>query len=371
METLATQRGAPRAAAPEERIESVAVRAVRVPMPQPHRTAGGTITESPLVLLDLRTAGGITGRAFVFTYTAAALGAVADLAGQLGALVQGKPLDPAAVTRELLGRFRLLGTHGLVGMAISAIDMAAWDALARARGVALCRLLGAAPEAVPAYGGVGFDGAKGSAEAAEQWARRGVKAVKAKIGYPSVEEDVQVVRAIRSAVGPGVEVMVDYNQCLTRAEAALRLARLEELGLGWVEEPVVAEDYAGMAALADGAHVPIQAGENWWGPLEFAKAIEAGATDLLMPDVMKVFGVTGWMEVAALAAARSMPVSCHLFPEVSSHLLAATPTAHWLEYADWWAPILAQPLELRDGMARPSDAPGSGVDWDEARIARL
>jgi mandelate racemase len=126
---------------------------------------------------------------------------------------------------------------------------------------------------------------------------------------------------------------------------------------------VIAEDYAGMAEVAREARTPIQAGENWWGPLEFAKAIEAGASDLLMPDVMKTFGVTGWMEIAALAASRSLGVSCHLFPELSAHLLAATPTAHWLEYADWWSPVLAQPLEIRDGMAIPSSGPGSGVEW--------
>ena len=187
--------------------------------------------------------------------------------------------------------------------------------------------------------------------------------MKAKIGYPSVDEDLAVIRAIRSAVGPDVAVMVDYNQSLTVGQATQRLARLDAEGLAWVEEPVLAEDYAGMAAVARAAHTPIQAGENWWGPLEFSKAIAAGATDCLMPDVMKTFGVTGWMDVAALAAPRRLPVSSHLFCEVSAQLLCATPTAHWLEYADWWNPVLAEPLEIRDGMAIPADRPGSGVAW--------
>jgi mandelate racemase len=164
-------------------------------------------------------------------------------------------------------------------------------------------------------------------------------------------------------VGSGIAVMVDYNQSLSVAEAKHRMRTLDDEGLGWVEEPVLAEDYAGMAEVAREARTPIQAGENWWGPLEFSKAIEARASDLLMPDVMKVFGVTGWMQVATLAAAKGLPVSCHLFCEVSAQLLAATPTADWLEYADWWNPILAHPLEVREGMAIPSDQPGSGVDW--------
>jgi mandelate racemase len=352
-------------------ITGLRVRALRVPMAEPHRTASGVITESPLVLVDLETAQGVTGHSFVFTYTAAALEPVATLIRNLEALIKGQPVAPARLTHSLLARFRLLGTHGLMGMAIAAIDMAAWDALARSQSLPLCRMLGATPRPTRAYGGVGFDGAKDSAMAAERWAKRGLKGVKAKIGYATVEEDLEVIRAIRSAVGPGVEVMVDYNQFLTPVEARSRLARLDGEGLAWVEEPVIAEDYAGMASVAREIATPIQAGENWWGPLEFAKAIDAGASDLLMPDVMKVFGVTGWMEIAALASSRGLPVSCHLFCEVSAQLLAATPTAHWLEYAEWWSPVLARPLELDDGFARPSGAAGSGVEWNEAAIAKL
>ena len=347
----------------QDTIESISVRAVTVPMSEPHRTASGVVTESPLVLVDLRTTQGVTGRSFVFTYTAAALEPLARFVANLEPLVKGQPLAPQALTHALLARFRLLGAHGLVGMGISAIDMAAWDALARAAGMPLCRALGATPRPTAAYGGVGYDGVRGSAAQAERWAKRGMKGVKAKIGYATVDEDLEVVRAIRSAVGEDVAVMVDYNQSLTPAEARRRLAALDGEGLAWVEEPVLAEDYAGMASVAREARTPIQAGENWWGPLEFAKAIEAGASDHLMPDVMKVFGVTGWMEIAALAAIHRLEVSCHLFPEVSAQLLAATPTARWLEYADWWSPVVAEPLEIRDGMAIPSQEPGSGIDW--------
>ena len=240
-----------------------------------------------------------------------------------------------------------------------------------AMGLPLCRLLGATPRPTRAYGGIGFDGVKGCAEQAERWAKRGLKGVKAKIGYATVEEDVSVIRAMRSAAGEDVAIMVDYNQCLTPVEARERLRVLDGEGLEWVEEPVIAEDYAGMASVARAAATPVQAGENWWGPLEFAKAIDAGATDLLMPDLMRTFGVSGWMEIAAHAAARGLRVSCHLYPECSAQVLAATPTAHWLEYADWWNPVVANPLEIRDGLAMPSERPGSGIEWNEEAIARL
>jgi mandelate racemase len=355
----------------EDTIKALRVRAVLVPMAEPHRTATGIITVSPLVLVDLEASSGAVGHSMVFTYTAAALKPVAEFAANLEPLVVGQPLAPAALTRGLLARFRLLGAHGLVGMAISGIDMAAWDALARRQGVALCRLLGATPRPTPAYGGIGFDGPKGSAEQALRWVKRGLTGVKAKIGYASVAQDLEVIRAIRSAVGGDVAIMVDYNQFLTPVEARERLRALDGEGLGWVEEPVTAEDYAGMASVARAAATPIQAGENWWGPLEFMKAIEAGASDLLMPDLMKVYGVTGWMDLAAHAAPKGLRISCHLFPECSAQVLAATPTAHWLEYADWWNPVVADPLEIREGLARVSDRPGSGIEWNEAAIAKL
>jgi mandelate racemase len=214
---------------------------------------------------------------------------------------------------------------------------------------------------------VGYDGETGSAMSAESWARRGFRGVKAKIGYPTVEEDVAVALAMRAAVGPHVALMVDYNQSLGVTEAISRIHRLEDSGadLAWVEEPVQAEDFAGMARVSRECRVPIQAGENWWGPLEFRKAVEAGATDCLMPDAMKCGGVTPWMEIAAMARIHGLPVSSHLFPEVSAQLLAATPTAQWLEYTDWWNAAVAHPLEVRDGMAVPSEEPGSGLDWKD------
>jgi mandelate racemase len=195
--------------------------------------------------------------------------------------------------------------------------------------------------------------------------------VKAKIGYPTADEDLAVVRAMRSAVGEGVAVMVDYNQCLSPTEAIERLRVLDEEGLTWVEEPTLAHDYAGHAAIAREARTPIQCGENWWGALDLQHALEAGASDYVMPDVMKIGGVTGWLRAAALAQARGIRVSSHLWPEVSAQLLCATPTAHWLEYADWWNPILREPLRIKDAMADLDGASGSGVAWNEGAVERF
>jgi len=352
------------------KVDRFRVRAIRLPMRDPHQTASGAVSESPLVLTDITLDDGTVGHSVIFTYTPAALEPTAALVRNFEALIKGDALAPAETEQKLARRFRLLGPQGLVGMALAAIDMALWDALARLHGVSLTRLLGGAEKAVPAYGAVGYDGAAKSARVAEDWAKRGFTGVKAKIGYPSVAEDVEVIRAMREATGPGMAIMVDFNQSLTVAEAVQRMRVLDDEGLTWVEEPTLAHDYAGHAHVAREARTPIQCGENWWGALDFWHAVEARASDYVMPDVMKIGGVTGWLRAASIAQAKGIRMSNHLFPELSAQLLCVTPTAHWLEYADWWNPIMEAPLEIVQGMTHLTGATGSGVAWNEAAVQK-
>jgi mandelate racemase len=356
---------------PTPTIRNLTVRAVRLPMPRPHRTAGGEIVESPLVLLDLESSDGVVGHAYVFTYSVPALVPTSILVKNLAPLLIGQALVPSAVDRLLTARFRLLGPQGLTGIAASLIDMAVWDALARTEGLSLVRMLGAQSRPLPIYGGIGYDGPIESVKQAVTWVESGVQAVKPKIGYPTLSEDLEVLRGIRAAVGPNVALMADYNQCLDPVEARMRLHALDDEGLTWIEEPITAHDFRGMAAIASEIRTPIQAGENWWGPRDFATAIDIGASDHLMPDVMKVGGVTGWMRVAGMAQSKGLPVSNHLFPEISAQLLCATPTAHRLEHADWWNSLVVRPLHLDNGHAIVDDTvAGSGIEWDEAIISK-
>lgn len=356
---------------PTPKICELQVRAVRVPMEQPHRTASGVISESPLVLIDVITEQGIVGHSMVFTYTVAAMKPTADLVKNLEPTIKGEPLAPTEIADKFAKRFRLLGLQGLVGMAVSAIDMALWDALARSHNTSLVRLLGGAERLIPAYGAVGYDGVDGSARVAECWAKLGFKGVKAKIGYPTVEEDLEVVRTMRKAIGPEMAIMVDYNQSLTPPEAVRRLRVLDEEGLTWVEEPTLAHDYQGHAFVARESKTPIQCGENWWGPHDMRQAIEAHASDYMMLDVMKIGGVTGWLRAAALAEAHGIPISTHIWPEISTQLMCVTPTAHYLEYANWWNPVLAEPLCVEHGMAVIAGVTGTGVAWNEQAVAQF
>lgn len=348
------------------KIKAINVRTALVPLPTPHKTASGIIAVSPLVLTDILLDNGIMGHSITFTYNKIALKPTAQLIAGLEDLIHGDPLSPFEIEKKVSARFRLLGTQGLMGMALSAIDMALWDAVARCQNVSLTCVLGGIEKPIPVYGAIGYDGPKESAIVAENWMKQGIKGVKAKIGYPTVREDVEVINNIRKAVGETVSIMVDYNQSLTPVEAIQRLQILDHEGLAWIEEPTLAHDFSGHAMIARAIKTPIQCGENWWGILDMQHAIDAHASDFMMLDIMKIGGVTGWLRAASLAAPKGILLSTHLWSEISAQLLCVTPTAHWLEYSDWWNPIFKEPLQLNsNGFAVFDNVIGSGVDWNE------
>jgi mandelate racemase len=351
-------------------LRALQVRAVHAPLKRPLVTSGGTVRVAPLVLIDLQTEEGVTGHAYLFCYTPLALKPVVQLLQNLSEFLHGDAVAPLEIDQKLQRTFRLLGATGLTAMAMAGIDMAAWDALARAAQLPLVRLLGGTLHQVPAYNscGLGIIGAARAADEAMELLAPGFRAVKVRLGYPDLRTDVEVVRAVRRAIGEGVQLMSDYNQSLSVAEALRRSEALRDEGLAWIEEPTRADDHEGHAQIRRKARVPIQIGENWWGPHDMAKSLAAGACDLGMPDAMKIGGVTGWLRAAALADAAGLPISSHLFPEISAHLLAVSPTSHWLEYVDWAEPILQSPQRLERGEALIGEAPGAGIDWDEGAV---
>jgi mandelate racemase len=351
-------------------IRDIKARAVLAPLKRAVRTAVGAIPSSPLVLIDLTTEQGVAGRSYIFGYTPITLGPLVRLIDGLAAELKGKPAVPAARMREFDRRFRLVGWQGLIGMAVSGIDMALWDTLARSLDRPVVSLLGGTPTPLPAYDSYGLIDPKADEKALMQSVEGGFRAVKIKLGEGDLDHDIATVRAVKAIIGPKVTLMVDYNQSLDPVEACRRVTRLAEFDLCWVEEPVKAEDIHGHARVRAAASMPIQTGENWWFAADMAKAIAVGACDYAMLDVMKIGGVTGWLSAMGQAEAASVPVSSHIFMEVSAHLLPVTPTVHWLEHLDIAGGILAEPYRVMDG-ALAARGPGFGLEWDAAAIARF
>jgi mandelate racemase len=354
------------------RIRNLRARPVLVPFKRPPVSASGGIPAAALVLIDLETDGGVTGRSYVFGFASWTLRPIVACLQAMLEMIKGDALAPLEIEAKLRARLTLLDTPGLVGLALAGVDMAAWDALAQAHGVPLVSLLGGAVRPIAAYNSTGLwvQPVDGLADEAEALLAAGFRAVKLRLGRDDGAEDLAAVRAVKTRIGDGVTLMCDFNQRLTVNEAILRGRALDGEGLYWIEEPVRHDDYEGYARIAAEVATPIQTGENLVDTFEMAKAIAARSLDFVMPDVQRIGGVTGWLRAAALAHAHGIEMSSHLFPEFSVHLLGVTPTCHWLEFMDWAEPVIQEPIRVKDGFAQIPDRPGAGIAWNEDAVKR-
>jgi mandelate racemase len=207
-------------------------------------------------------------------------------------------------------------------------------------------------------------------EAAQLVEEGGFSALKIRLGRATAEQDLRAIEAVRSAVGADTRLMVDYNQGLDLAEALVRCRAIDDLGLEWIEEPIVYDNLDGYARLASQLKTSLQLGENFYGPRDMHRAIQMKACDLVMPDFMRIGGVTGWLRSAAIAAASGVPISTHLYPEVAAHVMRVSETMHWLEWQNWVNPILKQPYEVTQGMLQIPPLAGVGLEWDDNAVAR-
>jgi mandelate racemase len=349
------------------------MKGVLVPLGIPLGTSAAVVREAPLLLVDLDTHEGVTGHCYLFCYSASGARAIAAHLQEAVRLVEGQKLAPRSIARNLSRRFALLGVTGTVRMALSALDVALWDALAISLATPLVCLLGAQPRPVRAYNsnGLGLMPPEAAADESELLLAKGFQGIKLRLGYTSLEQDLAVTRAVRRRIPAGIALMVDYNQALSLTEALMRGRALQQEGVYWLEEPIRHDDYRGNATIARELSLPLQIGENFNGPEAMLDALAAEACDFVMPDLARIGGITGWIEAAGIAAARGIEMSSHLFPEVSAHLLAVTATAHWLEYVDWADAILQEPLEIVAGSALIPQRPGHGMVWDPGKVSKL
>jgi mandelate racemase len=354
-------------------IKNIRARPVMAPLKRPPVSASGAIPGAALVLIDIETSGGITGSSYIFAFQQRMLKATVAGVEAMAEIIKGDALAPHEIEAKMRKSLTLLDSHGIIGQAVAGIDMAVWDAHARALGVPLARALGGAVKPIRAYNSCGLwiqDPARVADEADQLMQEGGFNAVKLRIGRPDFKQDLAAVRNVKERIGDDACLMTDFNQSLTVSEALMRGRALDDEGLYWIEEPIRHDNYSGCAKIAAEVKTPIQIGENFLNSFEMQKAIEAGAAEYYMPDVQRIGGVTGWMRAAALAHAHGLEMSSHLFPEFSAHLLAVTPTCHWLEYMDWANSILREPFEVKEGQVLIPDRPGVGIEWDEKAVQR-
>jgi mandelate racemase len=331
-----------------------------------------TITDWPMILIDLTTEEGIIGRGYLEPYTIKAMRYLVLALHDFGDMLKGRQVSPIELYDLARKSLHFVGYQGLSLIAVSGLDMAAWDALAKAADMPLCVFLGGSLGPVRAYNSNGLwlqEPQEVAAEAVELRDDGAFTGLKLRLGRERARDDLATLEAVRRAVGEDIHLMVDFNQGLHLGEALERCHMIDDFGLAWIEEPIVYDNFEGYAQLAAELNTPLQIGENFYGPRDLHRALQMRACDYVMPDFMRIGGVTGWLRAAAIAGTAGVPMSTHLYPEVAAHVMRVTETAHWLEWQDWADPILQKPYDIKDGLVHIPNAPGVGLEWNEDAVS--
>jgi L-alanine-DL-glutamate epimerase-like enolase superfamily enzyme len=357
------------------KVVAVETRAVVLPLAQPAGSALGTITKVGCVLVTVRTDQGITGENLLFTLHDRGTKLLRQMVDDLADLIVGQDAGHiAGFWARAWKDINFFGHKGVAVMGISAIDGALWDALGKAAGLPLYRLLGGARNRVPAYHSGGLWLSLSTDELVEQahsFLAQGFRAMKMRLGKPDPAEDLARVRAVREAIGPGVALMADANQGLTEVQA-IQLGRgLEEFRLTWFEEPLPAWDVEGLARVSAALDTPIASGETEYTRYGFRRMLELRSADILMPDLQRVGGVSEFIRVGHMAESHDVAVSSHLFPETSIQVLGALSNAVYLEYMPWFSELYQERLVFEGGDAVVPERPGWGFTFNRDYIRHL
>jgi L-alanine-DL-glutamate epimerase-like enolase superfamily enzyme len=357
------------------KISKLKTALVDVPLVKPIETAIHDIRSVGCVLVSLETDEGITGEGYAFTINAKRLKIFDDMILSFAELVEGQdPQDAEAIWEGIWNEINPIGHKGVTIIALSAIDTACWDIIGKAAGRPLYEIFGACRDRVKTYasGGLWLSLPLGelAAEAAS-FVEQGFRAMKVRVGGPNADQDVERVRIVRDAIGPEIELMADANQGLTPSQAIDLGRRLEEFGLVWFEEPVPCYDLAGHAEVRAALDVPIASGESEYTRYGMGAMIDAGACDILMPDLQSIGGLSEYRRAAALAAAHNIPISTHIFTEHSLSIGGSSANCMSVEHMPWFTSLFHEEMEMVDGMLLMPDRPGLGFTFDLTAVARF
>src|SRR3954468_20178998 len=367
---------APSATAPAvlDRIESVTLSSVTLPLPDPISDAKvftgrqRPMTEVAFLFAEVTTEGGHEGVGFSYSKRAGGPAQFAHAREVAPDLIGEDPSDIGRLWTKLVWSGASVGRSGAATQALAAVDVALWDLKAKRAGLPLAKLLGAYRDSVRCYntsGGFLHESIEQVMDNATRTLESGVGGIKIKVGQPDSAEDLRRVRAVREHLGDGVPFMVDANQQWDRP-TAMRVGRaLEEFGLVWIEEPLDAYDAEGHAELARRLDTAIATGEMLTSVAEHYELIRTGAVDINQPDAPRIGGITQFQRLAALAEQRHLTLAPHFAMEIHAHLAAAYPHEPWVEHFDWLHPLFDERPEIRDGRIHLSARPGLGITLSE------
>jgi L-alanine-DL-glutamate epimerase-like enolase superfamily enzyme len=328
--------------------------------------------ETPMVTIHCADGGAGTG--YSYTIGTGGSSVVALLRDHLCPRLIGRDADEIeAIWKDLFFHTHATAVGAITALALAAIDTALWDLKCKRAGLPLHKVAGGAQRRVPVYSTEGgWLHLEPSVLVEQTLAAKeaGFRGAKIKVGRPHVSEDLARLSAVRDAVGPGFEIMVDANQAFTVAEAIRRARHYEPLDLAWFEEPLPAEDLGGHVRLSQSTSLPIAVGESIYHPSHFREYLAAGACSIVQADVARIGGITPWLKVAHLAETFNVSICPHFLMEIHVGLCAAVPNAAWVEYIPQLDDVTTSRLRIENGFAWPSEMPGLGIAWDGEALVR-
>ncbi|MBA8792996.1 L-alanine-DL-glutamate epimerase-like enolase superfamily enzyme [Friedmanniella endophytica] len=365
----------PSAAPDGDPIERARAWLVDLPVERLRTDAVQQFVKQETIFVEVITRSGVQGLGYAYTIGTGGTAVLALLRDTLLEQVIGADVHRVEdVWRRCFTITRATTTGVITALALAAVDTAVWDARSRACGVPLWRLAGGAQPDIAVYdteGGWLHLPVPELVEQALASRERGLGGVKIKIGKPKGWEDAERLRAVREAVGPDFDLMVDANQSMTAAEAIRRARLFEPLDLFWLEEPLPADDLDGHVRLAASTSIPVAVGESMYAPLQFRGYLQAGAASIVQVDVARVGGITPWLKVAHLAETFNVQVAPHFLMELHLPLVCAIPNGLYLEHIPQLRAITTEGLDVTGGRVRPSEEPGLGIAWDEEKLRAL
>ncbi len=356
-------------------IQTISLGLVRVQLPRPLKVSTFDLPGVDTCCVTLRTREGLSGVGWCFAFGAERLRALAAMVrDQFSTLIGKDPRNTEENWAAMRKSVSFVGRDGVSAHAIGALDTACWDIKAKAEGIPLWKLLGGGRTEIPCYASEGFwlnDSVEDLKKEAARLMTLGFAAVKHRVGKPTLEEDIERTRAVREAIGPEKKLMVDANQGWSVEQARAACRELEAFNLEWIEEPVDYEDVRGCAEVVAASNIPVCQGETSYNPRGMRHLLVAGAADVLMADLQRMSGVTGWLKAAEFAREFGKPITSHLFHDVSAHLMSAAPDSIWCEHMPWWEPIIKEPMEMKSGHLVLTEKPGLGIEWDDDAIQKF
>ncbi|MFD1675263.1 mandelate racemase/muconate lactonizing enzyme family protein [Alicyclobacillus fodiniaquatilis] len=356
------------------KIARVVTNTYQVPLARPWGDTTHRIAHLELIVTDIMTEDGSCGTGFSYTVGMGGKSIQSLLDWYISPLLIGETVDPRYQWHRLWHRCHDAGGGGILTMALAAVDIALWDLVAKSRNQSLVDTLGRFRQTIPVYGsGVNLNLDLTQLESQiGRWLKAGYEAFKIKVGKPDLTEDIERLKLARDLIGPNRPLMVDANQGWDVTTAARRIRAYEDFNLLWVEEPLLSDDVEGHARLKSLVNTPIAIGENVYTKYQYNEYLRLGACDFVQADVIRVGGITPYLEIASLAHTWDVPLAPHFMLEITGQVLCSVPNAFILEDVEGGSfrelGILAEDVGVSKGCFTPPSQPGHGIVFDRKKM---